>query len=189
MDPVRRGVHGRRISVFGSPVSEVFCPSSWALVLEVFWLSASALTSVCEVSEVFCRRSWVLVLSIGFLFLFLWIANLNRTVEQLNLILKGLKSIASTNVIVVNCLLIAFILHTFRRMDVFHKRPTIICLCRRLSHSFFSWTMIFNASLNESFSCSKDNTRFSKDSHFSSSSSISFSFLRKEKLTNLVAFE
>ena len=46
----------------------------------------------------------------------------------LNLIPKGLKSTASINVMDGSCLEIAFILHTFRRMGVFHKVSTTICL-------------------------------------------------------------
>ena len=48
--------------------------------------------------------------------------------------------------------------------------------CWRLSHSFFSWTMIFNARLNELFSCSKDEARFWKDRHFFFCSSVDLFF-------------
>ena len=46
----------------------------------------------------------------------------------MNLISKGLKSIAGIDVIVGNYLLVAFIFHTVRGMGIFHEGPTIICL-------------------------------------------------------------
>ena len=55
------------------------------------------------------------------------LANIDETVT-LNLILKGLKSIAGAIVIVGNCLLVAFNFRTVRGMGVFHKGPAIIWL-------------------------------------------------------------